>query len=204
MKLIQNLSIGSNYEEPIIHYYDGSEWIMSVEINNNSMKFISRNHHTDITLAYFIFRILSKLNICEWYEFECLSYPSVQSRVMDLDVGYVKLTNYESINDKSSDLLVEVNIDHNIDIAKLFQASIDIYKEDYEFIPNLYVYRYKHADGYITDKSNVKEPITEDIYNDIVYQKIGLKHGDVCDTELAHKYLENVLENMSTSSITVE
>ena len=204
MKLIQNLSIGSNYDEPIIHYYDGSEWIMSVEINNNSMKFISHNHHTDITLAYFIFRILSKLNICEWYEFECLSYPSVQSRVMDLDDGYVKLTNCESINDKSSDLLVEVNIDHNIDIAKLFQASIDIYKEDYEFIPNLYVYRYKHCDEYITDKSNVKESITEGIYNDIVYQKIGLKRGDVCDTELVHKYLDNVLENMSTSSITVE
>ncbi len=204
MKLIKDLSIGSNYEDPIIHYYDGDKWLMSAEVNGGSMKFISQNHHTDITLAYFLFRILRRLEICEWYEFECLSYPSVQSRVMDIGVGYVKLTNCESINDKSSDLLVEVNIDHSIDIAKLFQASIDIYKEDYDFVPNLYVYRYKHGDGYITDKSNVKEPITEGIYNDIVYQKMGLKRGDVCDTELVNKYLEKMLKNIDTESVEVE
>lgn len=204
MKLIKDLSIGSNYEDPIIHYYDGSKWIMSVEINNGTMTFISQSHHTDITLAYFLFRILSRLEICEWYEFECLSYPSVQSRVMDIGVGYVKLTNYESINDRSNNILMEVNIGHDINIGKIFQASIDVYKEEHDFVPNLYVYRYIHGDKYITDKSNVKKPITKDIYNDFVFQEIGLKRGDVCDTELVNRYLENVLENMSTSSITVE
>lgn len=43
----------------------------------------------------------------------------------------------------------------------------------------------------------MKKPITKDIYNDFVFQEIGLKHDDVCDIELMNKYLEKV-------SVTIE
>lgn len=208
-RLIPNISIilKEDDENSYLEFTDEDGLFMTAYIfeDGSNIKFISANGKTNITIACFIFGILEDLGFCSWDQFECLSYPGIDCREMHEDEKYISmyLYNREVIENKSQTVLADVYLHDPIDVnlTQLFVSASSVAMQLYDFIPNLYVYRYVNNEtGHEYTNQTHQRGLVKDCYNAYVYSEIGLKRGEIDDDAYVKEFARAIFAAHSTAS----
>lgn len=173
-------------------------------IANDSIGFsISKNYlachfkvkkHLSIMDLYDIFKVLGMLRICSWQEFKIHAKPKVFITDKYLSLFYskkgveIELINRNIIENKvkaESPVWIEVvSIEFKEepkDLESRVKSALKKLNDDYEFVPNLWSFKFEQSDGsYVTDKTII-DPETF---------HLNVRHN-VDLEEVLHDYLTN-------------
>ena len=200
MKIIDDVSLTSDDNEKTLVISRGSQEIVKVfAFDIHDIKFTTLINDTDISIAYFIFNIISELGICSWYRFDALSKLEPYGRSLNINGYHIHLTDRSAIQHRNCNVILRLTSNEkSIDYDSLFNAAIATTTRDVRYVPNLYQYTYLGT--ILMDDKTEPKYREADAYNIKPFNITRHKRGELNDDELTNMYINEITKSINSDS----